>query len=77
MGSRSLFKCGIFLFHLRKAKYVKYYDSRRCLDNIRDDLNPQQYLAWAQKWIGNDATIVGGCYGIRPEHIAALAETLE
>ncbi|MBN6064774.1 homocysteine S-methyltransferase family protein [Aggregatibacter actinomycetemcomitans] len=60
-----------------ERKYVKYYDSRRCLDNIHDDLNPQQYLAWAQKWIGNDATIVGGCCGIGPEHIAALAETLE
>ncbi|MBN6070378.1 homocysteine S-methyltransferase family protein [Aggregatibacter actinomycetemcomitans] len=44
---------------------------------MRDDLNPQQYLAWVQKWIGNDATSVGGCCGIRPEHIAALSEALE
>ncbi|MBN6065222.1 homocysteine S-methyltransferase family protein [Aggregatibacter actinomycetemcomitans] len=47
------------------------------LDDIRDDLNPQQYLAWTQKWIANGATIVGGCCGIGPEHIAALAEAFE
>lgn len=47
------------------------------LDDIRDDLNPQQYLVWAQKWIANGATIVGGCCGIGPEHIDALAKALK
>ncbi|WP_109077767.1 homocysteine S-methyltransferase family protein [Aggregatibacter kilianii] len=47
------------------------------LDDIRDDLNPQQYFAWAQKWVANGATIVGGCCGIGPEHIAVLAEKLK
>ncbi|BFU60117.1 MULTISPECIES: homocysteine S-methyltransferase family protein [Rodentibacter] len=44
------------------------------LDEIRDDLNPQQYLFWAEKWLENGATIIGGCCGIGPEHIKALAE---
>ncbi|QPB42140.1 homocysteine S-methyltransferase family protein [Rodentibacter haemolyticus] len=44
------------------------------LDEIRDDLNPQQYLVWAEKWLENGATIIGGCCGIGPEHIQTLAE---
>ncbi|MDH2997472.1 homocysteine methyltransferase [Pasteurellaceae bacterium LFhippo2] len=44
------------------------------LDEIRDDLNPEQYLAWAQRWVNAGATIVGGCCGIGPEHIKALAD---
>lgn len=46
------------------------------LDEIRTDLNPQQYLAWAQKWVAAGATIVGGCCGIGPEHIRVLADNL-
>ena len=46
------------------------------LDEIRTDLNPQQYLAWAQKWVNAGATIVGGCCGIGPEHIEVLADNL-
>lgn len=46
------------------------------LDEIRTDLNPQQYLAWAQKWVVAGATIVGGCCGIGPEHIRVLADNL-
>lgn len=44
------------------------------LDEIRKDLNPQQYLLWAEKWAESGATIIGGCCGIDPEHIKALAE---
>jgi S-methylmethionine-dependent homocysteine/selenocysteine methylase len=42
--------------------------------NIRPDLDPPRYLAWAQTWVESGATIVGGCCGIGPSHIAALAE---
>jgi S-methylmethionine-dependent homocysteine/selenocysteine methylase len=40
---------------------------------IRPDLDPPRYLAWAQAWVESGATIVGGCCGIGPDHIAALA----
>ncbi|MGL4541929.1 MAG: homocysteine S-methyltransferase family protein [Polymorphobacter sp.] len=43
---------------------------------VRADLDPARYLAWAQTWIGSGATIVGGCCGIGPDHIAALASEL-
>jgi selenide,water dikinase len=41
--------------------------------DIRADLNPQNYLEWAQSWVRCGATIVGGCCGISPEHIGVLA----
>jgi homocysteine S-methyltransferase len=47
------------------------------LDEIRTDLNPDAYLNWAKKWIAAGATIIGGCCGITPEHIAQLAKDLK
>ncbi len=44
---------------------------------IRPDLDPPHYLQWAKKWIQSGATIVGGCCGIGPDHIAALARHLK
>jgi S-methylmethionine-dependent homocysteine/selenocysteine methylase len=42
------------------------------ISEIREDITPERYLAWARTWIELGATIVGGCCGIGPEHIAAL-----
>lgn len=47
------------------------------LDPIRDDLDPPNYLAWATRWVEDGAEIVGGCCGIGPDHIAALARGLK
>jgi len=43
--------------------------------DIRDDLDPLSYVAWAQRWVDQGATLVGGCCGISPQHIAELAHT--
>ena len=43
------------------------------LDDIRTDLSPAAYLALAKTWRAAGADIIGGCCGIGPEHIAALA----
>ncbi|WP_353230450.1 homocysteine S-methyltransferase family protein [Novosphingobium sp.] len=40
--------------------------------DIRADLDPAGYGAFAQSWRDAGATILGGCCGIGPEHIAAL-----
>ena len=37
------------------------------------DLTPEQYADRAARWIERGATIVGGCCGTTPAHIAALA----
>jgi S-methylmethionine-dependent homocysteine/selenocysteine methylase len=39
---------------------------------LRADLTPERYLEWARRWVAAGATIVGGCCGVGPEHIAAL-----
>lgn len=46
------------------------------LDEIRPDLTPKGYLDWIRVWISNGASIVGGCCGIGPEHIAAIRAEL-
>jgi S-methylmethionine-dependent homocysteine/selenocysteine methylase len=46
------------------------------LSELRADLTPSSYLDWARQWIGNGATLIGGCCGIGPEHIKVLFEKL-
>jgi S-methylmethionine-dependent homocysteine/selenocysteine methylase len=40
---------------------------------LRDDISPETYAAMARRWEADGATIVGGCCGIGPDHIACLA----
>ncbi|MDR6512642.1 S-methylmethionine-dependent homocysteine/selenocysteine methylase [Novosphingobium capsulatum] len=42
------------------------------LSPIRADLTPEGYAAFARAWAAEGATILGGCCGIGPEHIAVL-----
>ena len=51
-------------------------EANATMHEIRGDLTPAGYLAWARDWIGRGATIIGGCCGIGPEHIAALRAAL-
>lgn len=44
------------------------------LDDIRADLTPPHYLDWVKTWHAKGASIIGGCCGIGPEHIAAIAQ---
>ena len=46
------------------------------LDELREDLDPPGYLAWAADWRKRGASMVGGCCGIGPEHIAELKRNL-
>ena len=56
-----------------QAKDAKANDT---LHELRGDLTPPAYLDWARRWVGDGATIVGGCCGIGPDHIARLARSL-
>ncbi|WP_410014739.1 homocysteine S-methyltransferase family protein [Sodalis sp. C49] len=42
------------------------------ISRLRDDLSPENYLKWIRRWVGQGATMVGGCCGIGPAHIAAI-----
>ncbi|WP_374372211.1 homocysteine S-methyltransferase family protein [Dongia sp.] len=46
------------------------------LSDIRTDLDPKGYLAFARDWQTRGADIIGGCCGIGPEHIAAMNTAL-
>jgi S-methylmethionine-dependent homocysteine/selenocysteine methylase len=46
------------------------------VSEIRADLDPPGYLGFAQQWVACGATVVGGCCGIGPEHIAVLRAEL-
>lgn len=52
------------------------YSSNSVVLGHRHDLTPEVYASMAQEWIDRGASIVGGCCGIRPDHIAALAAEL-
>ncbi len=47
-------------------------EANAVLDPIRQDLDPDGYLAFARDWQARGALMIGGCCGIGPEHIAAL-----
>ena len=44
------------------------------ISRFRDDLNPADYCEFVSSWLRSGASLVGGCCGMAPEHIAALAE---
>jgi S-methylmethionine-dependent homocysteine/selenocysteine methylase len=41
--------------------------------SFRDDLDPASYGDFVQEWLARGATLVGGCCGMEPDHIAHLA----
>jgi S-methylmethionine-dependent homocysteine/selenocysteine methylase len=43
---------------------------------LRDDLSPEIYSKLVGQWINQGATLVGGCCGTLPSHIAAIAASL-
>ncbi len=44
------------------------------LDDMRPDLTIRAYAALAEQWLAAGATLIGGCCGIGPEYIRALAD---
>ncbi|MFZ9628154.1 MAG: homocysteine S-methyltransferase family protein [Ilumatobacteraceae bacterium] len=47
------------------------------LSRFRDDLDPPTYASMAHQWVADGASLVGGCCGIEPAHIAALAAAFD
>jgi len=43
------------------------------LSNLRNELDPPTYRTLVSDWLADGATIVGGCCGMTPDHIAAIA----
>jgi S-methylmethionine-dependent homocysteine/selenocysteine methylase len=43
------------------------------VNDLRNDVTPEAYLAFAERWVAAGATMVGGCCGVGPEHVSALS----
>jgi S-methylmethionine-dependent homocysteine/selenocysteine methylase len=43
---------------------------------LRSDLDPERYAEHVARWLEAGATVVGGCCGTRPAHIAKIHELL-
>ena len=59
-----------------KTEFARPDASVAALDS-RTDLDPPAYAAFAEHWLADGATIVGGCCEIGPAHIAHLRAHLE
>ena len=46
--------------------------SNEVISQLREDITPERYHAWAVDWRRRGASLIGGCCGIGPEHICAL-----
>ncbi|GGP21677.1 homocysteine S-methyltransferase family protein [Silvimonas iriomotensis] len=46
------------------------------LDALRPDLDPPGYAHWAARWLDEGVSIVGGCCGIGPAHIACVHDVI-
>ena len=44
---------------------------------LRSDLDPNSYAKYVVDWLHAGATVIGGCCGTRPAHIARLREMLD
>ncbi len=49
------------------------HGANESLTSLRDDLSVARYAEFAQSWIERGASIIGGCCGISPDHIRAIA----
>ncbi|MDX2448240.1 MAG: homocysteine S-methyltransferase family protein [Desulfobacterales bacterium] len=45
--------------------------------SLRSDLDPESYAVHAKEWLKTGATVVGGCCGTRPTHIARIRSTID
>ena len=68
---------------LRRGAYANAFpaigddhEANDALFDIRTDLDPDGYCRFATTWAEHGATIIGGCCGVGPEQIAAVATHL-
>lgn len=54
--------------------YNKERKANETISDFRDDVPPSRYLEFAKQWRESGASIIGGCCGIRPDHIKALSD---
>ena len=54
----------------------EYEGANATLHQLRQDITPEAYADYAERWAIAGAGIIGGCCGISPLHINCLKERL-
>ena len=54
----------------------KYEGANATLHQLRQDITPDAYADYAERWVAAGAGIIGGCCGISPLHIKCLKDRL-
>ena len=54
----------------------KYEGANATLHQLRQDITPDAYADYAERWAAAGAGIIGGCCGISPRHIKCLKDRL-
>jgi S-methylmethionine-dependent homocysteine/selenocysteine methylase len=54
------------------ANHAETGSANEQISSFRTDLDPSSYCSFVRTWIGLGASVVGGCCGMTPEHIAAI-----
>ena len=70
LGAQSAIRIGVYANAF--PPMAAYAKANSELSPIRADLTPEGYARFAAAWCAAGASILGGCCGIGPEHIAAL-----
>lgn len=69
--------------HSKSIKIGAYANAFTPIDNEHNaneaqqpmrELSPDDYLAFVKQWLTAGATIIGGCCGVSPEHIAKIKQ---
>ena len=60
-----------------QALAQKELGAEMAVHGVREDLDPELYARWATDWLKKGgASIFGGCCGVGPEHIQAVAQAI-
>lgn len=68
------YRVGVYANAFFKPPTGKRPDANETLMEIRTDISPGLYAKFATRWVSAGASIIGGCCGIGPAHIAKLCE---
>jgi S-methylmethionine-dependent homocysteine/selenocysteine methylase len=66
-------RLGVYANAFEPHRHSRKPNANAALNAMKDDLGPAEYLEFARRWRRAGAVIVGGCCGIGPDYVAALA----
>ncbi|MEO0398251.1 MAG: homocysteine S-methyltransferase family protein [Pseudomonadota bacterium] len=59
------------------TRIAKGHKANETVTDLREELTPERYASFAEKWAAAGATLIGGCCGIGPDHIKCMRTAFE